>query len=50
VLHTYLRYDLSVEDNVTENTDVLSQSPYDTIFCHSGRNAGEEAMSVREKY
>jgi hypothetical protein len=50
VLHNYLRNYVSVEDCVIENTDTPSQFSYVTTFRRSGGSAGEEAMSVREKY
>jgi hypothetical protein len=50
VLHNYLQNDVIVEDCVIENTDALSQFSYVTTFRHNSGSAGEEAMSVREKY
>jgi hypothetical protein len=49
VLHIYLRYDVSVEDCVIENTDAPSPFSYITTFRRSGGSASEEAMSIREK-
>ena len=42
VLHANLRNDLSVEDNVTENTDAPSQSPYVTTFHRTEGNAARK--------
>jgi hypothetical protein len=50
VLHNYLGNDINVDDCMIENTDTLSQFSSITTFRHSGGNASEEAMRVRDKY